>query len=240
MKNFQYPVCYKNVKHIPVSFFVDTKTAIQQSDVIRHIVETQDFEIENTVFGFVAWTVQVYATERLIGVCVCDKNEFMQMYKNNSYIQFSEFIADNMKLIPASMYNFDNELNRPFPVLASSYQEMICVDNFDSITFSKLDASPSCVYIDEQHANATINAIDVALQDCVYSMESAETLHGKGNLIFRNYKFTKFFFQIHREMNELNQQLKNASDSFISRMTNETNESNAKEQYFHATRALYN
>lgn len=41
-------------------------------------------------------------------------------------------------------------------------------------------------------------------------------------------------------MNELNQQLKTASDSFISRMIDETNESNAKEQYFHATCALYN
>ena len=41
-------------------------------------------------------------------------------------------------------------------------------------------------------------------------------------------------------MNELNQQLKTASDSFISRIIDETNESNAKEQYFHATRALYN
>jgi len=78
-----------------------------------------------------------------------------------------------------------------------------------------------------------------ASPSCVYSMESAETLHGKGNLIFCNYKFTKFFFQIHREMNELNQQLKTASDSFISRIIDETNESNAKEQYFHATRAFY-
>ena len=40
-------------------------------------------------------------------------------------------------------------------------------------------------------------------------------------------------------MNELNQQLKTASDSFISRIIDETNESNAKEQYFHATRAFY-